>query len=348
MTQVRSASSSVRVRVGTMQAAMRRRDFIKLLGSTAAWPLAASAQQGERVRRVGVLMNIAEDDPQSKVGVSAFERGLAERGWALGNNLQIEYRWGAGDANRYRKYAPELVALSPDVIMAVGGTAVGALQQASRTVPIVFVAVTDPVSRGLVASLARPGGSTTGFIEFEYNMCAKWPELLKQIAPSLTRAAVIRDPVEFSGIGQLAAIQGVAPSFGVEISAIDARDTKEIERAITEFARSSNSGLIVTLSGSSIGHRKSIITLAARHKLPAVYPARYFVADGGLISYGAALTDQYHRAAEYVDRILKGEKAGDLPVQAPTQYELVINLKTAKTLGLTVPASLLAPADVIE
>jgi putative ABC transport system substrate-binding protein len=233
--------------------------------------------------------------------------------------------------------------------MAVGGTAVGALQQASRTVPIVFVAVTDPVSRGLVASLARPGGNTTGFIEFEYNMCAKWPELLKQIAPGVTRAAVIRDPIEFSGIGQLAAIQSVAPSFGIEISAVDARDAKEIERTVTEFARRSNGGLIVTLSGSSIGHRKSIITLAARHKLPAVYAARYFVTDGGLISYGAALTDQYRRAADYVDRILKGEKPGDLPVQAPTKYELVINLKTAKALGLTVPASLLAPADeVIE
>ena len=329
---------------------MRRREFITVLGSVAAtWPFAARAQQSEGVRRVGVLMNIAQDDPQSKVGVSAFERGLGERGWALGSKLQIEYRWGAGDANRYRKYAPELVALSPDVIMAVGGTAVGALQQASRTVPIVFVAVTDPVSRGLVASLARPGGSTTGFIEFEYNMCAKWPELLKQIAATLTRAAVIRDPVEFSGVGQLAAIQGVAPSFGLEISAIDARDTKEIERAITEFARSSNSGLIVTLSGSSIGHRKSIITFAARHKLPAVYPARYFVTDGALISYGAALTDQYHRAAEYVDRILKGEKPADLPVQLPTKYELAINLKTAKTLSLSVPSSLLAQADeVIE
>ena len=329
---------------------MRRREFITVLGSVAAtWPFAARTQQSEGVRRVGVLMNIAQDDPQSKVGVSAFERGLGERGWALGSKLQIEYRWGAGDANRYRKYAPELVALSPDVIMAVGGTAVGALQQASRTVPIVFVAVTDPVSRGLVASLARPGGSTTGFIEFEYNMCAKWPELLKQIAPTLTRAAVIRDPVEFSGVGQLAAIQGVAPSFGLEISAIDARDAKGIERAITEFAHSSNIGLIVTLSGSSIGHRKSIITLAARHKLPAVYPARYFVTDGALISYGAALTDQYHRAAEYVDRILKGEKPADLPVQLPTKYELAINLKTAKTLSLSVPSSLLAQADeVIE
>ena len=219
---------------------MRRREFITFLGSAAAtWPFAVRAQQGERVRRIGVLMNIAEDDPQSKVGVSAFERGLGERGWTLGSNMQIEYRWGAGDASRYRKYAPELVALSPDVIMAVGGTAVGALQQASRTVPIVFVAVTDPVSRGLVASLARPSGNTTGFIEFEYNMCAKWPELLKQIAPGVTRAAVIRDPIEFSGIGQLAAIQSVAPSFGIEISAVDARDAKEIERTVTEFARRS-------------------------------------------------------------------------------------------------------------
>jgi ABC-type uncharacterized transport system substrate-binding protein len=329
---------------------MRRREFITLFGGAAvAWPLVAHAQQIERARRVGVLMNIAENDPQSTVGPSAFERGLGERGWTLGSNMQIEYRWGAGDANRYRRYAPELVALSPDVIMAVGGTAVGALQQVSRTVPIVFVGVTDPVSRGLVASLARPSGNTTGFIEFEYDMCAKWPELLKQIAPGVTRAAVIRDPIEFSGIGQLAAIKSVAPSFGVEISAIDARDAKEIERAMTEFARGSNGGLIVTLSGSATGHRELIITLAARHKLPAVYAARYFATDGGLISYGAALTDQYRRAADYVDRILKGEKAGDLPVQAPTKYELVINLKTAKALGLTVPASLLAPADeVIE
>ena len=325
---------------------MRRREFITFLGSAAAtWPFAARAQQGERVRRVGVLMNIAENDPQATVGLSAFERGLAERGWALGSNMQIEYRWGAGDADRYRRYAPELVALSPDVIVAVGGTAVGALQQASRTVPIVFVAVTDPVSRGLVASLARPGGNTTGFVEFEYSICAKWPEMLKQIAPSVTRAAVIRDPIEFSGIGQLAAIQSVAPSFGVEIIAVDARDAKEIERVITEFARGSNGGLIVTLSGSSIGYRKSIITLAARHKLPAVYAARYFVTDGGLMSYGAAFTDEYRRAADYVDRILKGEKPADMPVQAPTKYELVINLKTAKTLGLNVPLGLQQRAD---
>ena len=325
---------------------MKRREFITFLGSAAAtWPFAARAQQGERVRRVGVLMNIAENDPQATVGLSAFERGLAERGWTLGSNMQIEYRWGAGDADRYRRYAPELVALSPDVIVAVGGTAVGALQQASRTVPIVFVAVTDPVSRGLVASLARPGGNTTGFVEFEYSICAKWPEMLKQIAPSVTRAAVIRDPIEFSGIGQLAAIQSVAPSFGVEIIAVDARDAKEIERAKTEFARGSNGGLIVTLSGSSIGYRKSIITLAARHKLPAVYAARYFVTDGGLMSYGAAFTDEYRRAADYVDRILKGEKPADMPVQAPTKYELVINLKTAKTLGLNVPLGLQQRAD---
>jgi putative tryptophan/tyrosine transport system substrate-binding protein len=329
---------------------MRRREFITLLGGAAVtWPLTARAQQPTGMRRIGALMNLAADDPQSSVEMAAFVGGLQERGWTLGGNVRIEYRWGAGDANRYRSYAAELVALAPDVIMATGGTAVGALQQATRTVPIVFVGVTDPVNRGLVASLARPGGNATGFIEFEYGISGKWPELLKQLAPSVTRAAVIRDPTEFSGVGQLAAIQAVAPSFGIDVSPINARDAREIERAITEFAPGSNGGLIVTLSASSTGHRVLIITLAARHRLPAVYPTRYFVTGGGLISYGPDEIDDYRLAAGYVDRILKGEKPADLPVQAPTKYKTVINLKTAKALGLDVPATVLARADeVIE
>jgi putative ABC transport system substrate-binding protein len=328
---------------------MQRREFITLLGGAAAWPLAAQAQQPERLRRIGVLMNIAENDPEAAVRVLAFVRGLAERGWTLGGNMQIEYRWAAGNANLYRKYAPELFALAPDVLLATGGTGVGALQQVTRTIPIVFVGTTDPVIRGLIASMARPGGNTTGFIEFEYSMCGKWLELLRQIAPSVSRVAVVRDPVEFSGIGQMAAIQTAAPSFGVEVSPVDARDGKEIERTITAFARASNSGMIVTLSGSAIGNRKLIITLAAQHRLPTVYPNHSFVADGGLSSYGPDPVDPYRAVTSYVDRILKGEKPADLPVQAPTKYELAINLKTAKALGLIVPQALLASADeVIE
>jgi putative ABC transport system substrate-binding protein len=329
---------------------MRRREFITLIGGTAAmWPLAAGAQQPDRMRRIGVLMNIAENDPQSAVRTLAFERDLKERGWTLGNNIKIDYRWAAGNANLYRKYAPELVALAPDVLVATGGTGVGALQQVTSTIPIVFLGTSDPVNRGLIASMARPGGNTTGFILFEYSICGKWLELLKQIAPSVSRVAVVRDPVEFSGVGEMAAIQTAAPSFGVELSPVDARDGKEIERAITTFAHGSNGGLIVTLSGSAIGNRKLIITLAAQHRLPTVYPDRIFVTDGGLISYGPDEIDQYRHAAGYVDRILKGEKPGDLPVQAPTKYELVINLKTAKALGLTIPQALLAAADqVIE
>ena len=329
---------------------MRRRDFIKVIaGSAAAWPLAAVAQQQERVRRIGVLMNIAENDPEAAVRVLAFVRGLAERGWTLGGNLQIEYRWAAGNANLYRKYAPELFALAPDVLLATGGTGVGALQQVTRTIPIVFVGTTDPVIRGLIASMARPGGNTTGFIEFEYSMCGKWLELLKQIAPPVTRAAVLRDPTIASGIGQFAAVQAVAPSLGVELSPVDVRDAGEIERAVTAFARSSNGGLIVTASALATRHRDLIIALAARLRLPAVYSYRFFVTVGGLISYGPDFVDQYRQAAGYVDRILKGEKPADLPVQAPTKYELAINLKTAKALGLTVPQALLASADkVIE
>ena len=329
---------------------MRRREFLGVLGGAAAsWPLAARAQQPERVRRLGVLENKAANDPESPKEMAALLGGLQERGWTLGSNLQIEYRWGAGDANLYRKYAAELVALAPDVILAVGGTTVGALQQATRTVPIVFVEVTDPVNRGLVASLARPGGNATGFTQFEFSIAGKWLELLKQIAPNVTRAAVIRDPSQFSGIGEAAAIQTMAPSLGVEVSPVDARDVSEIERAITLIARDSNGGLIVTASASAVRHRELIITLAAQHRLPAVYYFRYYVTSGGLISYGPDPVDPFRRAADYVDRILKGEKAADLPVQVATKYELVVNLKTAKALGLTIPPSVLARADeVIE
>ena len=329
---------------------MQRREFITLLGgAAAAWPLAARAQQSDRVRRIGVFMNLAADDPESSVEMAAFVGGLQQRGWTLGDNLQIEYRWGAGDSKLYRRYAAELVALMPDVTLASGGTAVGAFQQATGTVPIVFVNVTDPVNRGLVASLAQPGGNATGFILFEYSLSGKWLELLKQIVPGVTRAAVIRDPSEFSGIGQFAAIQTVAQSLGVEVSPVDARAAGEIERVVTAFARGSNSGLIVTAGGATAGHRKLIITLAAQHRLPAVYSYRFDVADGGLISYGPDVVDQFRRAAGYVDRILKGEKSADLPVQAPTKYTLAINLKTAKALGLTVPPTMLTQADeVIE
>jgi len=329
---------------------VKRREFIRLIGGVAvAWPLAARGQQADGVRRIGVLMNIPANDPQSSAETAAIVGVLQERGWTLGGNMQIEYRWGAGDASRYRKFAAELVALTPDVILAVGGTAVGALQQASRTVPIVFVDTTDPVNRGLIASMARPGGNTTGFVQFEFNFSGKWLELLKEISPSVSRVAVVRDPVQFSGVGVLAAIQTAAPSFGVEVSPVDPRDGKEIERAITAFVRGSNDGLIVTASGSADGHRKLIITLAAQYRLPAIYPYGFYAADGGLISYGPNVLEQFRLGAGYVDRILKGAKPADLPVQAPTKLELVINLKTAKALGLTVPQGLLTRADkVIE
>jgi len=329
---------------------MRRREFIKLLGGTAAgWPLAARAQQPERMRRIGVLMNIAENDPQSMVWASAFVRGLEERSWTLGGNMKIEYRWAAGNANLNRRFASELVALAPDVILVVGGSGVSALQQVTRTIPIVFVGTTNPVNRGLIANMERPGGNTTGFIEFEFSMGGKWLELLKQIAPSVSRVAVVRDPGQFSGSDQLTAIEMAAPSFSVEVSPVDARDGIEMERTITTFARGSNGGLIVTQSAFSVAHSELIIALATQHKLPAVYFDRFFVTGGGLISYAADFVDQFRRAASYVDRILKGEKPADMPVQAPTKYELVINLKTAKALGLNVPPTLLARADeVIE
>jgi putative ABC transport system substrate-binding protein len=327
---------------------MRRREFIALISGAAAWPLAARAQQPERMRRIGVLMPGA-DDAEYQARMAAFLQRLQQLGWTDGRNVQIDTRWAAGDANLTRKYVAELVALAPDVILAPGSTTVGPLLQATRTVPIVFATLLDPVGAGFVDSLARPGGNATGFIAFEYGLSGKWLELLKQIAPSLTRVAILRDPATAAGIGQFAAIQSVAPSFGVELRPIDIREAGEIERAVTAFARSSNGGLIVTAGSGSIIHKNQIITLAARHKLPAIYSDRHFVTGGGLISYGPDRFDQYRQAAAYIDRILKGEKPGDMPVQAPTKYELVINLKTAKALGLDVPQSLPARADeVIE
>jgi putative ABC transport system substrate-binding protein len=292
-----------------------------------------------------MLSNMGSDDPQGRQEAAAFADALKAHGWISGGNLQIDYRWGAGDGERYRAYAAELVAQAPDVLLAVGGTVVGALQRATRDIPIVFVGASDPVNRGLVASLSRPGGNTTGFLLFEYSICGKWLELLKEIAPRITRAAVIRDPSEFSGVGEFAAIQSIAPSLGVDLSPIDPRDSGAMERAIRNFAGQSNGSLIVTLSGASIKDRDRIIALAAQQRLPAAYADRFFVTAGGLISYGPDDIDQYRRAADYVDRIFKGEKPAELPVQAPTKFELAINLKTAKTLGIAVPQTLLARAD---
>jgi putative ABC transport system substrate-binding protein len=330
---------------------MRRREFISLLGSAAAavWPLAARAQQGERVRRIGVLMPLAADDTEGQARLAAFLQGLQQLGWTDGRNVRIDTRWTAGNADDARKYAAELVALAPDVILGAGAAVIAQLQQATRTVPIVFTQVPDPVGAGFVASLARPGGNATGFTTFEFGISAKWLELLREIAPRVTRVAVLRDTTVAVGIGQLGALQSVAPSFGLELSAVDVRDAAEIERAVTTFAHGSNGGMIVLGGALPIVHRDLIITLAARHRLPAVYPARHFVRGGGLISYGPDTIDPHRQAAGYVDRILKGGKPADLPVQAPTKYELVLNLKTAKTLGLEVPAQLLARADeVIE
>ena len=327
---------------------MRRREFISLLGAAAvAWPLAARAQQPER--RIGVLMLSARDDPEGQARLAAFVEGLQQLGWTDGRNVKIDVRWSVGDADRSRS-AEELVALAPDVILASASASVAALQRITRSVPIVFAGVIDPVGAGFVASLSRPGGNTTGFSAFEYSLSGKWLELLKEIAPDLTRAAVLRDPATAAGIGQFAAIQAMAPpSFGVELTTIDVRDPGEIERAIAAFARERNGGLIVTASQSSVTHRKLINSLALRYGLPNIYAFRYYPAIGGLVSYGPDPIDAHRRAAGYVDRILKGEKPADLPVQAPTKYELVINLETAKTLGLTVPPSLLVRADeVIE
>jgi putative ABC transport system substrate-binding protein len=329
---------------------MKRRDFIRWIGgSAAAWPLAAHAQQAERMRRIGVLAAITADDPEAQARNASFLQRLGELGWTVGRNVRIDYRWGTGNPSDNRRYATELVALAPDVILAASGATVGALQQVSRTVPIVFAATVDPVGSGFVDSLARPGGNTTGFLLYEYSLSGKWLELLKQIAPSTTRAAVLRDTTNPAGNAQFGVIQAVAPSLGVEVRPFNMRDAGDIERAITAFAGTENGGLVVTGSPSGTVHRDLIVALAARNRLPAVYPFRLFVTAGGLISYGTDFVNQYRRAADYVDRILKGEKPADLPVQAPTKYELVINLKTAKTLGLTVPSALLARADeVIE
>ncbi len=327
-----------------------RRAFITLLsGAAFAWPLAARAQQGERMRRIGVLSPAAADDPEDQRRYAAFLQGLQQLGWTDGRNVRIDARWAAGNAADMRKYAAELVALAPDVILTYGGSPMGPLLQATRTVPIVFAIVPDPVGSGFVDSLSRPGGNATGFVMFEYSLCGKWLELLKEIAPGVTRAAVLRDPAITAGIGQFAVIQSVAPSVGVEVSSVNLGDAAEIERAVAAFARSANGGLILTASALSSLHRVLIVTLAARYKLPAVYVERYYVAGGGLISYGPNFLDEFPRAAGYVDRILKGEKPADLPVQVPTKYELVVNLKTAKALGLVIPQTVLARADeVIE
>jgi putative tryptophan/tyrosine transport system substrate-binding protein len=326
---------------------MRRREVIAgLAGAAVASPRSASAQQGERVRRIGVLMNVASDDPEAQARIAAFRQELQQLGWTDGRDLRIDYRW-AGDASRFHGYAEELLALAPDVILASATPSVQALRQVSRTVPIVFANVGDPVAMGFVDSLARPGGNTTGFTPYEFGFAAKWLELLKEIAPRVTRVAVLRDLT--IGPAHFTAIQAVAPSFGVELSTVGVHDVGEIERTVATFARSSNAGLIVTPSTSALIHRDLITMLAARHRLPAVYGFRYFVTAGGLISYAPSTIDMYRRAAGYVDRILKGQKPADLPVQAPTKYELVVNLKTARALDLTIPPSLLARADeVIE
>jgi putative tryptophan/tyrosine transport system substrate-binding protein len=328
---------------------MHRRDFIKgVAGSTVTWPFAAHGQP-DRIRRIGVLSGGATDDPDNQARWVTLTQALRQLGWIEGRNLQIDYRLSEGNADRARKFATELIALNPDVIITSGATGTQPLLQLTRTVPIVFVNVADPVGAGLVDSLARPGGNATGFAQFEYSVSAKWLELLKQIAPSVTRVAVLRDPTITAGVGQFAVIQSVAPSVGIDVSPINDRDAEEVERAVTAFARTANGGLIVTSSGSAVVNRKLIINLAARHKLPTVYYRRLYVTDGGLMSYGIDFIDQYRRAAAYVDRILKGEKPADLPVQTPTKYELAVNLKTAKALGLTIPPSVLARADeVIE
>jgi putative ABC transport system substrate-binding protein len=324
---------------------MRRREFITLVSAAVTWPLAARAQQPERMRRIGVLTGTAANDPEAQARHAAFVEGLAQLGWTDGRNVRIDARWTAGNAADAPKYAAELVALAPDVILVGGGASIGALLQATHSVPIGFAFVPDPVGSGFVDSLARPGGNVTGFTQFEYSLCGKWLQLLKEIAPDLTQAAILWDPTIPAGVGQFAVIQSVAPSLGAEVIPINVRDATEIERAIAAFTRAANGGLIVTGSALAAIHSQLIITLAARYKLPAVYFERRFVRGGGLISYGANFIDQYRQAAGYVDRILKGEKPADLPVQVPTKYELVINLKTAKALGLDVPPMLLARAD---
>ena len=330
---------------------MRRREFITLFGCAAAatWPFAACAQQPDRMRLIGVLQGLAADDTAGPARIAAFTKALQELGWTDGRNVRIDYRWGGGNADVVRRQAAELVALAPDVILTTGGLSTERMLQTTHTIPIVFAIVADPVGSGLVARLSRPGGNATGFMVFEYSLSGKWLELLKQIAPGVTRAAVLRDPGATFGTGQFAVIQAVAPSVGVEVSPINTNNAAEIERAVSDFAREPNGGLIVSAGALSALHRELIVSLAARYKLPAVYFNRDSVSSGGLISYAADYIDQYRRAASYVDRILKGEKPADMPVQAPTKYELVINLKTAKALGLTIPPAVLARADeVIE
>ena len=329
---------------------MKRREFINLIcGAAAAWPYAAIAQQSERVRRIGVLMPIAADDPEASLRIAAFTQGLQEFGWVDGRNVRVDYRWAGANGEKARQNALELTSSAEDVIFAVGNVSVAPLLEASRNVSIVFAVVPDPVGAGFVNSLARPGGNATGLILFEYGLSAKWLELLKQIAPNVSRVAVMRDPTLAAGIGQYGAIQSVAPSFAVELTPVNIHDAVDIERGLTEFASVSNGGLIVTASAPAAVHRKLIVALAARHKLPSVYFEHYFPKDGGLISYGPSIVDQCKRAATFVDKILKGAKPADLPVQAPTKYDLVINLKAAKALGLTIPPTLLARADeVIE
>jgi putative tryptophan/tyrosine transport system substrate-binding protein len=332
-----------------MASHIERRKFLATLGGAAAWPLAARAQQPERMRRVGALMNTAADSADGQARFAAFVHGLQQLGWTDGRNARLDVRWAAGDPERIRRYAAELVALAPDVILATGGTNLGPLRQVSRTVPTVFTGVSDPVGAGFVDSLARPGGNATGFISFEWNISGKWLELLKEIAPGVTRAAVLRDTELGPGASQFAVIQAVAPSLRVEVNPVNVGGAAEIERAVAAFARAPNGGLIATGGGRMRSHRDLIVKLAARHKLPAVYYDRVYVDSGGLISYGPDFVDQFRRAAGYVDRILKGEKPADLPVQAPTKYELVINQKTAKAMGLEIPPTLLARADeVIE
>jgi putative ABC transport system substrate-binding protein len=325
---------------------MGRREFVTLLGAAAAWPTAAWGQQGEQMRRIGMLLgSTAPDRPD----VAAFLEALLQLGWGEGRNLRIDYRWGRGNAADTRKFAQELVALAPDVLMVSGASSLTPLLQATRTLPIVFTSVADPVGAGFVQSLSRPGGNATGFIQFEYSLSGKWLELLKQIEPRVTRAAVLRDPIQTAGVGQFAVIQWVASSVGVDVVPINVRDGDEIARAVTDFGRVPNGGLVVTASALTLVHLDRIVALAANLRLPAVYPRRLYVDSGGLISYGFDVVDQFRRAAGYVDRILKGEKPGDLPVQAPTKYEMVVNLRTAKTLGLEISPILLARADeVIE
>jgi putative ABC transport system substrate-binding protein len=328
---------------------MRRREFLGILGGAAAWPVTLKAQSTERVRVVGILNILGSDDPEAQARRAVFEQTLQQLGWMVGRDLKIEIRQIGADLDSTRRYAAELIALAPDVIVSIGSISVAPLQQATRTIPIVFIMnVPDPVGAGFVESMAHPGGNITGFSNFEYSMSGKWAELLKQIAPNVTRALVFRDPTSAAGIGQFAAVRSVAQSLGVELTPVNVRDTDEIERAVAAFARSGNGGVIVTAGGTA-AHRKLIISLATRYKLPSVYPYRYYAVDGGLITYGPNSHDQVRRAAGYVDRILKGEKPADMPVQAPTKYELIVNLKTAKALGLTIPQSLLATADeVIE